>query len=90
MARAIDLPQERGGGRAQQYCVAKEAGSDGTYWRIYCKTYKQDASQGTLLEKGSITYQKFSPLREVVLPKDYYLDLTRESTLGGKFERIKA
>ena len=90
MGRAIDLPQERGGGRAQQYYVAKEAGSDGTYWRIYCKTDKQDASQGTLFEKGSINYQNFSPLKEVALPKGYYLDITLAITQGGKFERIKA
>jgi hypothetical protein len=86
--RAVDLNQGLAGGRNQRYYVVKEADGSDTVWRIYCKTDKQDGTQGRSIGRG-IKYYVFGSKKEVDLPQAYYLDLTTFLSNFG-FMRIKA
>jgi len=88
--RAIDLNQSLAGGKGQRYYVVKESVSGDVYWRIYCKTDKQDKSQGQMIGKSkNIKYYSFWAKKEIPLPVGYYLDITKELDNAG-FVRIKA
>lgn len=61
------------------------------YWRIYCKTVKQDGSQGFLMEKGAVKCFELYKLKgEFDIEKGYYVDLTKLITEDGYFENIRA
>lgn len=90
VGRAVDLNQSLAGPPNQRYYIAKEILSTGTFWRIYCKTDKQDGTQGKKYEKDTISCWSFYSKKEYKLPAGQYLDLTAEIESGGKFERIKA
>lgn len=88
--RAIDLNQGLAGGKGQRYYVIKEPTGNDTYWRIYCKTDKQDSSQGKKLTKAEkIKYYSFWAKKEIDLPEAYYMDLTEKLKSAG-FNRIRA
>ena len=88
--RAIDLNQGLAGGRGQRYFVVKENLEGEVYWRIYCKTVKQDGTQGTqILKSKKINYYSFYNKTEYSLPEGYYLDITR-LLQQSNFVRIKA
>jgi hypothetical protein len=90
VGRAVDLNQELAGSKGQRYFVAKDPRADGMYWRIYCKTDKQDGTQGKQYKKDAVECWGFWNKQAYKLPAGYYLDLTAEVESGGKFERIKA
>ncbi|MDP1861330.1 MAG: peptidoglycan-binding domain-containing protein [Gemmatimonadaceae bacterium] len=90
VGRAVDLQQALAGGRGQRYYIAKDARSDGQYWRIYCKSDKQDGSQGKKYEKDIVACWSFWDKKAFKLPAGHYIDLTAEIESGGKFERIRA
>lgn len=88
--RAIDLNQNLAGGKGQRYYVQKELVGKDTFWRIYCKTEKQDGSQGTKITKDKkIKYYSFWAKKEIDLPAAHYLDLTEKLHNAG-FIRIRA
>jgi len=88
--RAVDICQALGGGSGQRYFVVKEPSGATVHWRIYCKTDRQDGSQGNLLRKGSVTGYQFFNWSDYKLPEGYYVDLTQLIESTGKFERIPA
>lgn len=88
--RAVDLDQDFTLTKGRRYYVQKDAQGGDMFWRILCKTDKQDGSQGTLIRKGLKKYWDFGSSAESALPEAYYLDLTTEIESDNKFERIKA
>jgi peptidoglycan hydrolase-like protein with peptidoglycan-binding domain len=88
--RAVDINQELAGGKTQRYYVAKDASGSDMFWRIWCRTDKQDATQGTEKKKGDVKCWDFSGGKEYDIKAGYYFDLTATITSGGTFERIKA
>ena len=88
--RAVDLQQALAGGKNQRYYVVKEMISGDTYWRIYCKTDKQDGTQGTKIPKlKGIKYYSLFDKKMYQLPEVYYLDITTILENNG-FIRIKS
>ncbi len=87
--RAVDLSMEPAGGKHQRWWVVKELVDGDVYWRIYCKTDKQDGSQGTKIAAKSKKFYEFYSNTEKDMPEAYYLDLT-ELLASHKFHRIKA
>jgi hypothetical protein len=88
--RAVDLSMAPEGGKGQRWWVAKEAVDGKTYWRIYCKTDKQDGTQGTKIEaKTKKHYVFYKNTGEQWMPEAYYLDLTA-FLKSNNFERIPA
>lgn len=92
VGRAIDLNQKLadGGPKNRRYYIAKDAVGSTMFWRIYCRTEKQDGAQGTKYTKDTLEYWDFFSKKSDKAPEGYYLDLTAEIERGGKFERIKA
>lgn len=91
VGRAIDLRQELNNLPARTYQVAKDVAAGDGWWKIYCKTDKQDGTQGKAYKKDEIKCWEFFDKKEYSLPAGtYYLDLTNEIESGGKFECIKA
>lgn len=88
--RAVDICQALGGGAGQRYFVKKEASGASTLWRIYCKTEKQDGSQGSLIRKDTVTCYGFYNWSEYKLKEGYYIDMTALIESTGKFQRIPA
>jgi hypothetical protein len=88
--RAVDIDQNLGGPPNQRYYIAKETDGVGNVWRIYCKTDKQDGTQGKQYKKGDVVCWSFWAKSVYDMPVGYYLDLTGEIENGGKFERIRA
>jgi hypothetical protein len=88
--RAVDINQELGGGKKQRYWIAKDASGSDLYWRLWCRTDKQDGTQGTQKKKGDVKCWDFSGGKEYDIKPGYYVDLTDLITSGGTFERIKA
>jgi hypothetical protein len=88
--RAVDIPQEYTGSHNHRYFVSSEPHGGRQLWRIYCKTEKQDGTQGTHFKKGQTTYYSFGELREHPIPAGYYVDLTDLIESTQAFERIKA
>ncbi len=88
--RAVDINQGFGGGKGQRYYIAKDASGSDLFWRIYCRTDKQDGTQGTEKKKGDVKCWDFGSGKEYDIKAGYYIDLTDTITSGGTFERIKA
>jgi hypothetical protein len=89
-ARAVDISQDFTLSKNHRYFIVNEPVGAGQFWRIYCKTDKQDGSQGSLIRKGVLKHQQFKPVADLPLPEGYYVDLTALIESTGKFERIKA
>jgi hypothetical protein len=88
--RAVDLQQALAGGRKQRYFVVREIAGGDTYWRIYCKTDRQDGTQGSKISKlKKIKYYSFFDKKEYQLPEAYYVDITNILNKNG-FARIKS
>ena len=49
-----------------------------TYWRLYCKTEKQDGTQGTKIAAKSKKYYVVLQERERKWAEGYYLDTDRD------------
>jgi hypothetical protein len=91
VGRAIDLQQELSDNPGRRYWVTKDVPAGNGWWRIYCKTDKQDGTQGKAHAKNEIKYWDFVERKEHSLPPDvYFMDLTDEIESGGEFERIHA
>jgi hypothetical protein len=82
--RAIDVNQTE-----KRYYVVKDPSASG-YWIIYCRTEKQDGSQGELYKTGALKYWDFGCEKEMPIPEGYYVCLTDIIQKSGKFTRIKA
>lgn len=88
--RAIDLSMEPAGGKGQRWWTIKETINNKDYFRLYCKTEKQDGTQGTKVEKKTKKYYElYKNEGEKWIPEGYYIDLTSELQTH-KFERIPA
>ena len=88
--RAVDLSMEPNGGKGQRWWIEKETADGKTYWRIYCKTDKQDGTQGTkIAAKSKKHYVFWKNTGEQWIPEGYYLDLTA-FLKEHEFERIPA
>lgn len=89
--RAVDINQGLAGGAGQRYFLVQEPNSDGDmFWRIFCKTEKQDGTQGTPFKKGDKTCWLPYNESEYKMPAGHYIDMTETITSLGTFERIKA
>jgi peptidoglycan hydrolase-like protein with peptidoglycan-binding domain len=88
--RAVDIQQALGGGKGQRYFMVKEPSGTQMFWRLYCKTDKQDGTQGTEFKKGDKKYWVPSMEKEADIPKGHYIDLTATIESTGTFERIAA
>jgi hypothetical protein len=88
--RAVDIPQQYKLSADHRYFITQDPSGGNQYWRIYCKTEKQDGGQGELIEKGTVKHYSFGEKKEVSIPQGYYVDLTDVIESSGKFERIKA
>lgn len=93
--RAVDVNQGFAGGKGQRYWVVREPVGTDVFWRIWCKTDKQDGTQGTKKAKGDIKVwtpnkDKKGNFIEYDNKEGYYLDLTAEIQGTGTWERIKA
>lgn len=85
----MDLNQNLAGGTKQRYYVVKET-SGTVYWRIYCKTTRQDGTQGVKITKNKkIKYYSFWKKKEFDMPVAYYIDITK-ILQQHDFIRIKA
>lgn len=87
--RAIDLNQQFAHGLAQRYFLVSETARGRQFFRIYCKTARQDGSQGTLIEAGQEGCWQFLSGRSSPIPRGYYLDLTA-ILAAYKFDRVPA
>ncbi len=85
--RAVDINQ---GFYGKRYFAKKDVVGSDTFWNLYCKTDKQDGTQGTEFKKGDFKYFVFYNETESDIPKGYYLDLTGMIQASGEFSRIKA
>jgi hypothetical protein len=90
VGRAVDLNQALGGPPDHRYFVAKDFIASGNFWRIWCKTEKQDGTQGKEFKKDELEYWSFWGKSAQKARPGWYLDLTSEIVSDGKFERIKA
>ena len=88
--RAVDINQDLGGGKNQRYWIAKDPSGSDLYWRIWCRTDKQDGTQGVQKKKGDVKCWDFSDKKEYDIKAGYYVDLTDLMTSSGTYERIKA
>lgn len=88
--RAIDINQGLAGGAKVRYFLQQEPVGNRTFWRIFCKTEKQDGTQGKEFTKGQI--KCFLPFneKEFDIPKGHYFDLTALIESRGTFQRIAA
>jgi hypothetical protein len=78
------------GGHHRRWWIAKETVSGQTFWRIWCKTDKQDGTQGTKIAKNTQKYYElYHNAGEKWMPEAYYLDMTAALHSNG-FERIPA
>jgi hypothetical protein len=89
-ARAVDISQDFTKSADHRYFVASEPSGGQQFWRVWCKTDKQDGSQGTLIRKHSHKHHQFKPAAEIWIPEGYYVDLTALIESTGCFERIHA
>ncbi|HYF09678.1 MAG TPA: peptidoglycan-binding domain-containing protein [Acetobacteraceae bacterium] len=88
--RAVDLNMVLAGGKGRRWWIVKESVNAKTYWRIYCKTEKQDGSQGTkIAAKTKKYYELYKNEGEKWFPEGHYLDLT-DFLSTRSFERIPA
>lgn len=85
--RAVDIDQ--GWVSKGRYYIAKEVVGSDTFWRIYCKTEKQDGTQGTPFTKGQVKCFAFFNETEFDIRAGHYIDMTEMIEASGKFERIK-
>jgi len=93
VGRAVDLNQTLAqGGLAQgarAYYLSREDDGARTRFRIYCKTAKQDGSQGKYRRLGAVQCWKAGAGGLTPLPQGWYVDLT-DLLATGNFERIAA
>jgi len=85
--RAVDINQ---GFYGKRYFAKKDAVGSDTFWTLYCKTDKQDGTQGTQFKKGDFKYFVFYNETESDIPAGYYIDMTASIQAKGEFSRIKA
>lgn len=88
--RAVDTTQSFAGGKNWRWWIVKETVGSKTMFRIYCKTDKQDGTQGVKIAKKAKKYYEFwRNIGEKWMPEGYYLDLTA-LLKSHDFERIPA
>ncbi|HEX3695077.1 MAG TPA: hypothetical protein VH374_06765 [Polyangia bacterium] len=88
--RAVDISQDFTKSKDHRYYVAQDPQGSTQYWKIYCKTDKQDGSQGSLIRKNMVKWYSFQEKTDHWLPEGQYVDLTALIQSTGTFERIKA
>lgn len=90
--RAVDIRQALADppDSKRRYYIMSDPSGGNQYWKILCKTTKQDGTQGFQVKKGEKKRWDFVDKKEYNIPEGYYLDLTLEIESGGKFQRINA
>jgi len=86
--RAVDIDQ--GFVQKGRYFIQKEVIGTSTFWRIFCKTDKQDGTQGTKIEKAAFKCFSFFNEKEFDIKAGFYIDMTQMIESRNTFERIKA
>jgi hypothetical protein len=89
-ARAVDISQDFTLTANHRYFIASEPSGPQQFWRLWCKTDKQDGSQGIQIRKHTKKHHQFNPATELWIPEGYYVDLTALIQSTGCFERIHA
>ncbi len=89
VGRAVDLNQRLAQGGSARYYLSQEDDGARTRFRIYCKTAKQDGSQGKYMRSGAVECWRAGARGPAPLPPGWYVDLT-ELLAKGNFERISA
>ena len=87
--RAVDLNQRLGQGFGQRYYLSPEQSGDAVHFRLYCKTEKQDGSQGRRYGATEVRCWRAGLRHELFLPAGWYVDLTELLGSFG-FERVRA
>jgi hypothetical protein len=89
--RAVDIAQEFTLSANHRYWIVKEPKGPLTYWRIWCKTDKQDGSQGVQIKRHTKKWWDFARATENWIPEGYYLDLTAliESTTPSSASMLR-
>ena len=88
--RAVDIAQEFTLTANHRYYVVKDQQGPLTFWRVWCKTDKQDGSQGVEVKKHTKKWYDFKSATDNWFPSGYYVDLTQLIESTQKFERIHA
>jgi hypothetical protein len=89
VGRAVDLNQRLGQGAGQRYYLSQEDDGGHTRFRIYCKTERQDGSQGKFMAAHAVQCWRAGARGPIPLPQGWYVDLT-QLLAKGNFERISA
>ena len=87
--RAVDLNQGFAQGPDQRYYLSRELDRERTYFRLLCRTARQDGSQGEWYRTGAVACWRGGVRKEPPLPAGWYVDLT-ELLAAAHFERIPA
>jgi Putative peptidoglycan binding domain len=89
--RAIDIHQAHASeGKTQRYFIVKEVAGTDVFWRIWCKTEKDDGTQGVKKAKGEFKCWSIYGEKEYDIKEGHYFDMTALLESEGTFERIKA
>ncbi len=89
--RAVDIHQDHATEKkSQRYFIVKETSGSDTFWRIWCKTDKQDGSQGVQKKKAEFKCWSIYGEKEYDIKEGWYFDMTAVLESEGTFERIKA
>ena len=87
--RAVDLNQGLAQGFGQRYYLSPEEDDGDMRFRLYCRTDRQDGTQGRKFMAGDVRGWRAFARGEISLPTGWYVDLTE--LLGGfGFQRVKA
>jgi peptidoglycan hydrolase-like protein with peptidoglycan-binding domain len=89
--RAVDIGQVHYGPiKSKRYVAKKDVVGTRTFWILYCRTEKQDGTQGEKIEKGAFkVISSFADAKETDIPEGHYINLTEMLEAGG-FSRIGA
>jgi hypothetical protein len=87
--RAVDLNQGLAQGPNQRYYLSREEARGRTFFRLLCRTARQDGTQGVLYRSGAVACWRAGVRRELPLPQGWYVDLTA-LLAEAHFERIPA
>jgi len=87
--RAVDLNQAFAMGVEPRYFVSAERDRGQTYFRLLCRTVKQDGAQGRYYQAGAAAWYMRWAGRHWPLAAGWYVDLT-DLLASAHFERVAA
>ena len=87
--RAVDLNQGLAQGYAQRYYLSPEETDEAVHFRLYCRTEKQDGSQGLKYDANEVRNWRAGLRGLAFIPAGWYVDLTELLSAFG-FQRVRA